>query len=269
MMLQQKVWIVRGGVVLFFFWILLQVSAMFFHVGDGWMRGFSRFVLPPAWIGFSSASYHRVVETAHAFVALEVAPTYQEAFPLALSFVLRDVRLQDLLAEGTYERGAMRELPQEDSDVLVVAGISLFEQERYLLQPLERMEDAASLRSTALSSQDMRLQNVLEKIDLDMPFSDIARYFSEDSSAIDGGDLGVFLLGELPLWLQDVVSMEVDDVRSDFVGSDAFWVIKVVDKGGEGVEAWVHLRGIAINKPTVAAVLRSHAAEHPAYLFVW
>lgn len=268
-MLQQKVWIIRGGIALVFLWALLQVFAMFFHIGDGWTRGFSRLVLPPAWIGFSPASYHRVVETAHAFVVLEVAPTYQDAFPLALSFVLRDVRLQDLLVGDVHESGVERELPQEDSDALAAAGISLSEQERYFLQPLERMEDAASLRSTALSSQDMRLQNVLEKIDLGMPFSDIARYFSEDSSAIDGGDLGVFLLGELPLWLQDVVSMEVDDVRSDFVGSDAFWVIKVVDKGGEGAEAWIHLRGIAINKPTVAAVLRSHAAEHPAYLFVW
>ena len=63
--------------------------------------------------------------------------------------------------------------------------------------------------------------------------------------------------------------MEVGEVRSDFVGSDAFWVLKVVDMGGEGAEAWVQIRGIAINKPTIGAVLRSHAAEHPSWVLVW
>lgn len=262
----QKKWSVGVGCVMLALWVLLQGSAMFFHVGDGWTRGFSFVVLPPAWVGFSPVSYHRVVETAHAFVALDVASTYQKAFPLALSFVVRDMRLQDLLSEDV---DTMRELPQGDKDTLFAAGISSSEQEHFILAPLERMDAAVSLRDIPLASQDMRLQNVLEKIDLGMPFSDIARYFSEDSSAINGGDLGVFLLRELPLWAQETATMNIDEVRSDFVGSDAFWVIKIVDKGGEGDEAWVHLRGIAINKPTIAAVLRAHAAEHPAYLFVW
>lgn len=262
----QRRWAKGVGVGVVALWFVLQLSAMFFHVGAGWTRGISWAVLPPAWIGVTPVSYHRVVETAHAFVALGVAPTYQEAFPLALGFVLRDIRLRDLL---TIDAQDTRALPNDDRDALVVAGVSLREQDRYILDPFSRVEAATSLRDAKLSSQEMRMQNVLEKIDLGMPFSDIARYFSEDSSALAGGDLGVFLVSDLPVWAQAAGGMAIDEVRSDFVGSDAFWVMKVVDKGGEGSDAWVHVRGIAINKPTIAAVLRAHAEEYPAFLFVW
>jgi PPIC-type PPIASE domain len=259
------------GVLALFF--LLQISAVFFHAGDGVMRPFSWLVLPPAWVRWSPVSYHRVVETAHAFVVLGIAPSYQEAFPDALGFVLRDVRLEHLLQEKdlafSVDAQAEGVITDTDVQVLVAGGVSLSEQERFLADPLLRLRGADALRNEALLSQETRLQNVLEKVDLGMPFADIARYFSEDSSAMNGGDLGVFLVSELPVWAQDAANMEVGDVRSDVVGSDAFWVVKLADAGGEGEEAWVHLRAIAINKPTLAAILRADASEHPALLLVW
>ncbi len=267
MSIVQKKWALGVGCGVFVLWLLLQLSAVFFHAGDGAMRFFSRFVLPPAWVSFSPVSYHRVVETAHAFVALDLAPTYQEAFPLALGFVLRDLRTEDLL--GDVEISEEEIFTDADGAVLLAQGISDKEQQKYIADPLLRARAAESLRNDMLPSQEMRLQNVLEKIDLGMPFTDIARYFSEDSSAMNGGDLGVFLVSELPVWAQDTVTMEIDEVRSDFVGADAFWALKVVDAGGEDSEAWVQIRGIAINKPTLGAVLRAHAGEHPAWVFVW
>ncbi len=248
-------------------WLLLQVSALFFHVGNGVMRPFSHFVLPPAWVSFSLVSYHRVVETTHAFVVLDIAPTYQEAFPLALGFVLRDVRTESLL--GDVEISEEEIFTDTDRAMFLAEGISEKEQQKYVEDPLLRARAAESLRNDMLPSQEMRLQNVLEKIDLGMPFSDIALYFSEDSSAMNGGNLGVFLISELPAWAQDTATMEVGEVRSDFVGADAFWVLKVVDTGGVGEKAWVQIRGVAINKPTFGAVLRAHAAEYPAWVFVW
>lgn len=264
----QKKWLRRGVVGVLIFWFFLQLGAMFFHVGGGFMRGFSRFIAPPAWVGFSPVSYHQVVETAHAFVALEIAPSYQEAFPLALGFVLRDERLMDLLPEGdvVFEDDLLTE---EDRTLLLSVGISEREQVRYIIDPLLRLRSGDSLRDETLPSHEMRIQNVLEKVDLGMPFTDIARYFSEDSSAMNGGDLGVFLLSELPVWAQAVAEMEVGDVRADFVGTDAFWVLKVVERGGADEEAWVQMYGIAINKPTLGAVLRAHAADHPSWVFVW
>lgn len=267
MSIVQKRWALIIGCGAFVLWLFLQASAMFFHVGDGVMRSFSRFVLPPAWISLSPISYHRVVETAHAFVALDIAPTYQEAFPLALGFVLRDVRTMDLLDDGVVSGETI--LTKADQISLLAQGISEKEQQKYIEAPLFRSRSAESLRNEMLPSQEMRLQNVLEKIELGMPFADIARYFSEDSSAMSGGDLGVFLVSELPVWAQDTATMEVNEIRSDFVGADAFWVLKVVDAGDEGVEAWVQIRGIAINKPTLGAILRAHAAEHAAWVFVW
>lgn len=256
---------VGGGVLAL--WLLLQLSAMFFHVGNGAMRYVTRFVLPPAWVHFSPVSYHRVVETAHALVALDLVPSYQDAFPLALDFVLRDIRTQDLLDSGLVFEEIL--LTEADRAVLLAQGISEKEQRKYIEDPLLRIRSADLLRNEMLPSQEMRLQNVLEKIELGMPFADIARYFSEDRSAMNGGDLGVFLVSELPVWAQDVAIMEVGEIRSDFMGADAFWVLKVVDAGGEGAEAWVQIRGIAINKPTLGAVLRAHAVEHPAWVLVW
>lgn len=275
MSIVQKRWVLGVGCGVLVLWLLLQLGAVFFHVGDGAMRYITRFVLPPAWVHFSPVSYHRVVETAHAFVALEIAPTYQEAFPLALSFVVRDLRIEDLLEDQTLASFEGELFTEMDRATLQDAGISEREQEKYIEYPLFRTQAADVLRGGILPSQEMRLQNVLEKIELGMPFADIARYFSEDSSAMNGGDLGVFLLSELPVWAQSVAEMEVGEVRSDFVGADAFWVLKVVDAGiggGEGIEGngdWVQIRGVAINKPTLGAVLRAHAVEYPVWVFVW
>lgn len=278
MSIVQRRWVWGIGCGVLALWLLLQLSAVFFHVGDGVMRSFSRFVLPPAIVQLSPVSYRRVVETAHAFVALNIAPTYQEAFPLALGFVVRDVRVKDLLDDQvvpSFEGGLITD---GDSVTLRDAGISEREQRKYIEYPLFRAQVARELRNTMLPSQEMRLQNVLEKIELGMPFADIAQYFSEDSSAMNGGDLGVFLVSELPAWAQGVAEMEVGEVRSDFVGADAFWVLKIVDEGSGGIEGnegnegnedWVRIRGIAINKPTLGALLRAHAQEHSVWVFVW
>lgn len=275
MSIVQKRWVWGVGCGVLVLWLLLQLSAVFFHVGDGAVRYATRFVLPPAWVHFSPVSYHRVVETAHAFVALEIAPTYQEAFPLALGFVVRDLRVKDLLEDQVLAPFDGDLFTEMDRTLLQDAGISEREQEKYIAYPLFRIQAADVLRGGILPSQEMRLQNVLEKIELGMPFADIARYFSEDSSAMNGGDLGVFLLSELPVWAQSVAEMEVGEVRSDFVGTDALWVLKVVDEGSGGIDGiegngdWVHIRGVAINKPTLGAVLRAHAAEYPVWVFVW
>lgn len=263
----RKVWLRRSGIGFLFLWLSLQFGAMFFHAGEGFSRNFSHFVLPPAWVGFSPVSYRQVVETAHAFAALQIAPSYQEAFPLALAFAVRDERLQRLLGDRALESEDV--FTEDDRALLRDAGLSLHEQEKYLILPLLRFRQSSTLRNEILPSQEMRMQSVLEKIQLDMPFADIARYYSEDSSAMDGGDLGVFLLSELPDWAWQVGTLGIGEVRSDFVGADALWVLKVVDKGGIGDEAWVHIRGIAINKPTLGAILRAHAAEYPAWVFVW
>lgn len=263
----QKRWVWGVGCGVFLLWLLLQGGAMFFHVGEGFFRPFTRFVLPPAWVTFTPVSYKRVAETAHAFVALHVASSYEDAFPLALAFVVRDVRLRQLLGDGGISSADV--FTSVDQDLLRAAGISLREQERYLAVPLLRLRTARSLRDEMLPSQELRMQSVLEKVELGMPFVDIARYFSEDSSALTGGDLGIFLLSELPVWAQAVAYMQVGEVRADFVGTDAFWVLKVVDVGGADEDAWVHLRGVAINKPTLGAVLRAHAGDHPAWVLVW
>lgn len=265
--MRRKRMVLLMGAGMFFCFLVLQFQAMFFHGGDGILRYTTRFVLPPAWVHGRPISYHRVVETAHAFVALHVAPTYQEAFPLALEFVIQDFRLKDLIDEQILVSEEV--LTEQDISALAHAHISSSEQERYVILPLLRMRASESLRSTLLPSQEIRLQNVLEKIDLGMPFSDIAQYFSEDSSAMNGGDLGVFLLSELPSWAQETATMKVGEVRSNFVGEDAFWVLKVVDAGGDADTAWVRIRGIAINKPTLGALLRAHADMYPAWVFVW
>ncbi len=264
-----RTWRMRFGVGVFLFFLFFQALGIFFHVGNGVFRFTSRLVFPAAYTSGSFISYHRVVETAHAFVTLRVAETYADAFPLALSFAVRDAQLRTLLEEQGREVVSRSVLSSQDIDALLHAGISLREQERYLLLPLARMHEAEALSSEMFPSQKARLENVLEKISLGMPFADIARYFSEDVSAQNGGDLGVLLLSQLPDWAQGVRDMRVGDVRSDFVGSDSYWILKVIDAGGVGDDAWVHVRGIALARPSLGARLREHALRYPVYVFVW
>ena len=248
--------------------VMLQMGAMFFHGGNGVFRPFTWSVLPPVWVGIHPLSYHRVVETAHAFVALDVVQTYQEAFPLALAFCVRDVRLRLLMREGDITLSSERDdntFTESDTAILRDAGISVREQEAYLHTPLLRMRAAGALQDVFLPSQEMRLANIQEKIDLGMPFGDIARYFSDDASAIVDGDLGVFTKDTLPSWASGVWDMEPGDVRGDFIGSDAFWVLRLDAKN----ESTIRLRGIAVNKPTIDAIIRAHREEHRAWVFVW
>jgi len=92
--------------------------------------------------------------------------------------------------------------------------------------------------------------------------------------------MGVFLLGQVPAWLVPAAQLEKGEVSEVLEGPDAYWLIEVSDRGGEGLEGeteeatspsgeWVRFRGIAAKKETLKSILDERLAENPPWIFVW
>lgn len=131
---------------------------------------------------------------------------------------------------------------------------------------------AAVLEDDALQNPARsHLENILTKItEKAMPFSEAARYFSEDISAADNGDLGVILVKDIPDWLKPVIVMPDNRTSLSIVESPkAFWVVQVVSSGGQEEQAWVHLRGISVNKRTLEEIIKQDAQDHPSFVFIF
>ncbi len=273
-MMQKKV-LVKIGVVIGFLFLFFQIFSWFLHLGDGWTRPLTRLVLPAAVAEGDVMGYRRVSEGAHAFVALGITSSYDEAFPLSLRFAVRDARIQAIL--GTKEQEIVWQDYSVLSDVqhqaLLAADLSEKEIDQWIVKPLVRarvaQEQVRIQTELNGSPTAMRLDAIQQKLELGMPFADVARYFSEDSSAVDGGDLGVFLVKDLPVWLVSAKDLAIGESVFYLEGSDAFWIIRLTDKGGADDEAWVQLRGIAVNKPTLGEIISARAQEYPAWVFVW
>ena len=253
--------------------LLFQAAALVFHLGEKGFRPLTRFVLPAASVEGNFVSYRRVSETAHGFVALGISPSYDEAFPLALQFAARDERVQAVLDEhASAATDAASLLSDTQRDTLRTAGFSDKHIAEWFDEPFERAgiaERVVREKSGMNDADKIKIASVQEKLDFGMPFADVARYFSEDGSAVSGGDLGVLYIDELPEWLKGIENHDIGDNVSNLEGTDAFWIIRVVDKGTDGDERWVSLRGIAVNKSTLGDVLQQRAADHPAWVFVW
>ncbi len=114
-----------------------------------------------------------------------------------------------------------------------------------------------------------RLLELKTKFSNGMPFADAARKYSEDVSGGDGGDLGVFYLDAIPLWLSPGATLEDGEVSDVLEGVDAYWIISPVERGGEGEQEWVRLSGIAAKKVTLRKVLDERTDTNPPWVFVW
>jgi hypothetical protein len=66
-----------------------------------------------------------------------------------------------------------------------------------------------------------------------------------------------------------VVNLKTGEKTSIVESPQAFWLFRVTDMGGEGVGAWMRLRGIAVNKQTLEDVVTQDVKAHPAFVFVW
>jgi parvulin-like peptidyl-prolyl isomerase len=104
-----------------------------------------------------------------------------------------------------------------------------------------------------------KAQEVLDKAKSgDYDFADLAKEYSEDSSATDGGNLGSFSKGEMvPEFENAAFTLEEDEI-SDLVQTDyGFHIILVTDKKEDQVTA----SHILVRTPTLDDVINERKAE--------
>ncbi len=99
----------------------------------------------------------------------------------------------------------------------------------HLLHLLISVPQAASPEQVQKANK--RLAKVQELLDQGANFSEVASGYSDGQNALEGGDLGWRLKGELPSLFSDVVpEMDVSDVSDVLRSGSGFHLVKLVDK---------------------------------------
>jgi hypothetical protein len=133
----------------------------------------------------------------------------------------------------------------------------------------QKTEEAVLAEESFQAEPKKRLETMKQRLYDGVPFGDAARRYSEDVSGGGGGDLGVFYLNAVPAWLDGAARLEGNAISDVLEGSDAYWLVGVSERGGDGEGAWVRLRGIAVKKVTLRKVLDDRARENPPWIFIW
>ncbi len=89
-------------------------------------------------------------------------------------------------------------------------------------------EDASAEK---VSEVERKINSIMEKIRGGADFAEMARKYSQDGSAVNGGDLGWFVKGKmLPAFERVAFSMEKGEVSSPIRTRFGYHIIKVVDR---------------------------------------
>lgn len=74
-------------------------------------------------------------------------------------------------------------------------------------------------------------EKVVDKLDDGDDFADLAKEYSEDSSAEDGGDIGFFTVGQMvPEFEEAAYKLDKDEVSEPVQSEYGFHIIEVLDK---------------------------------------
>ena len=106
-------------------------------------------------------------------------------------------------------------------------------------------------------------------LEIGISFSDIANQYSEDSSAAYNGDIGYFRRSDLPVGLEKVFDVPLNEPTEIIETTDGFviaMVYDVVEADGERQE--VAVRIIKARKATLAEVLDEYSKLHQAWYIV-
>lgn len=224
-------------------------------------------IVPAAIVDGQPIWYPRVAERAHALKATTGLKN-RAAVLESLQAELHLKRAAHLAACGTADPELRID---DDADLRATLGWSKQKLERYLNAPLRAAARAnvCSRVSGALDHEKSELASLRGEIKDGMPFADAAKLFSEDRSAAQGGSLGTFTKSSAPTWLAPAFSLEGDAVSDVLEAPEGLWIVRVVARGGEGEAAWVQVRGILKQAPTLEERVGSDLSTNPPWVFLW
>jgi peptidyl-prolyl cis-trans isomerase SurA len=85
-----------------------------------------------------------------------------------------------------------------------------------------------------IQAAEQRAQNILDRLQNNADFSELAIAESDGQTALEGGDIGKRSLGQMPeLFIEPLKSMQVGDVSGLIRSPGGFHIIKLVDKHGD------------------------------------
>lgn len=94
----------------------------------------------------------------------------------------------------------------------------------------ENMQTEIKARHILVEDEETA-EKVLDKLDDGDDFADLAKEYSEDSSAEDGGDIGFFTVGQMvPEFEEAAYKLDKDEVSEPVQSEYGFHIIEVLDK---------------------------------------
>ncbi|MDH3980090.1 MAG: peptidylprolyl isomerase [Gammaproteobacteria bacterium] len=104
--------------------------------------------------------------------------------------------------------------------------------EYHLAHILVAIPEAASPED--IQAAEQRAQNILDRLQNNASFSELAIAESDGQTALEGGDIGKRSLGQMPeLFIEPLKSMQVGDISGLIRSPGGFHLIKLVDKRGD------------------------------------
>ncbi len=143
---------------------------------------------------------------------------------------------------------------------------------KYILQPVllsQAVNQAVSQNRDLQAEAYADMESLRKRLDLDMPFADVAEQFSQDPSALSRGDLGLMTEAEVPEWLRPATALEPGGVSPVLDAPEALWTVLLISNNPSNEDIVYHFRGFAIRKRPLAIIVAERTANQPAWVFVW
>ncbi len=104
--------------------------------------------------------------------------------------------------------------------------------EYHLAHILVAIPEAASPED--IQAAEQRAQNMLDRLQNNVDFSELAIAESDGQTALEGGDIGKRSLGQMPeLFIEPLKSLQVGDISGLIRSPGGFHIIKLMDKHGD------------------------------------
>lgn len=221
--------------------------------------------------------YSDVAKLARGFAASEEREALEPSdFTQALDVVSRRLHIARLARQFDVS-ASDQEIDAElvdDADLqafLALARWSMDDYRELVLRPFVVSQKLETALDTDREYQQSALETIAgieAKLALGIAFEDVAQQYSEDESAQAKGNLGYLLASEVDPGLAPVFTLAVGETSGVLEAASAFWIIRVEDVVREADGDRLLLRGIAVNKQTVGAVVDDLVSSDPPTLFV-
>lgn len=191
----------------------------------------------------------------------ELSDQLAKKYNISVSASDIDAEMQTIIAQGGSEESVKQTLQQE-------YGWGIDEFKAKVLKPFlvqQKLQEAISKDETLNQDAKKRAEDVLAEVQKgDKSFEDLAKQYSEDASAQDGGDLGFFGKGTMvPEFEQAAFSLKVGETSGLVLTEYGYHIIKVTDvkKDDSGQVTQVRASHILIKTKSLDDFLNDEMAK--------